>query len=207
MYFITESELRMSYRRTHFTEYEVAQKTRLTPEARQFLLDRNIRISDAQKEQLESKETEKACFKGNNISSFLKPRLEKVLASFLLIVSFLTDEDMYIAEQVMLLESYLADIEKEGSQSELPELLSDCSLSADEKHNISAFHIQLPKGRTIALLQFLIAELNLLKAELTTKNDEKETAETKQQAFAVQRIDTGCRILEGLIHKAIGGEK
>ena len=49
MKFITEDELRYLYRKEPFTTYEPEPGTRLTPGARQFLLDRGIDMYDEQK--------------------------------------------------------------------------------------------------------------------------------------------------------------
>ena len=46
MKFITEDELRYLYRKEPFTTYEPEPGTRLTPGARQFLLDRGIDLYD-----------------------------------------------------------------------------------------------------------------------------------------------------------------
>ena len=48
MRFITEHELREQYKAAPFTSYEVAEGTRLTPGAREFLMDRGM-LFDAQK--------------------------------------------------------------------------------------------------------------------------------------------------------------
>ena len=50
MKFITEDELRFLYRKEPFTTYEPEPGTRLTPGARQFLLDRGIDMYDEQKQ-------------------------------------------------------------------------------------------------------------------------------------------------------------
>ncbi|AQP53762.1 hypothetical protein CBF34_08435 [Vagococcus penaei] len=42
MHFVTETELRYRYRQQVFTEYRLSSNDRLTPEARQFLADRQI---------------------------------------------------------------------------------------------------------------------------------------------------------------------
>lgn len=49
MKFITEDELRYLYRKEPFTTYEPEPGTRLTPGARQFLLDRGINMYDEEK--------------------------------------------------------------------------------------------------------------------------------------------------------------
>ena len=46
MHFITEFELRDSYKKHPFTSFELNSNTRLTPEAKQFLLDRKVNITD-----------------------------------------------------------------------------------------------------------------------------------------------------------------
>ena len=44
MHFITEFELRASYKKHPFTSFDLKPNIRLTPEAKQFLLDRKIKI-------------------------------------------------------------------------------------------------------------------------------------------------------------------
>lgn len=205
MYFITETELRMNYRRAHFTEYKIEQGTRLTPEARQFLLDRNIPIIDKKNQKPVSKEAEHEKPKCQKLSSYLKPKLEKLSASFLLIISFLIDEDMYTAEKVMILSNTLTNLCNEDSK--MLEHLSDETKKNEQKHTISAFHIQSSRGKEIALLHFLLADLNLLRAELIEKSQEEETAEKKQLLLIEQKLQLMCTVLEELIHKAIGGKE
>ena len=46
MHFITEFELRDNYKKHPFTSFSLKPNTRLTPEAKQFLLDRKVKIID-----------------------------------------------------------------------------------------------------------------------------------------------------------------
>ncbi|WP_086347660.1 hypothetical protein [Candidatus Enterococcus clewellii] len=205
MYFITETELRMNYRRAHFTEYKMERGTRLTPEARQFLLDRNIPIFDRKKMKPLPKKTESEKPNCRKLSTYLKPKLEKLSASFLLIISFLTDEDMYTAEKVMILSNTLNNLCNEDGK--MLEHLSDTAKKPEQKHTISAFHIQSSRGKEIALLHFLLADLNLFRAELIEKSYEEEETEKAQLLLIEQKLQLMCTVLEELIHKAIGGKE
>lgn len=204
MYFITEAELRLHYQQEHFTDYTIKQGTRLTPEARQFLLDRKIVFLEQkqQKSQLSNVSKSKAP-KYTSISSYLKPKLEKISATFLLVVSFLTDEDMYTAEQVLILENYLADLCNKNDEH--PRVTVDLSLKTEKKHVVSAFHIQSSKGKEIAFLNFLLVDLKVFRAELMTNWSEK-TGMEEQLNLIIEKVDKVCTVLEGLIHKAIGGD-
>ncbi|MGM0125901.1 hypothetical protein IGI37_003302 [Enterococcus sp. AZ194] len=48
MHFITESELRITYRNAPFQEFTLKPEERLTPEGKQFLIDKKIRLIEAQ---------------------------------------------------------------------------------------------------------------------------------------------------------------
>lgn len=205
MYFITETELRMRYRSSHFSEYTIKKGTRLTPEARQFLLDRTISIGEQLEEPqaVEIEETQKQ--EHEKIASSFKLKLEKISASFLLMISFLVDEDMYTAEQVMILGNCLADLCSETTNKSLDTLIDSCA-ETEKKHTITGFHIQSPKGKEIALLNFLLVDLNLFRLELIGDSDKKDTMEKEQSILLNQRLQKVCCVLEGLIHKAIGGK-
>lgn len=205
MYFVTETELRMNYRKAHFTEYQLEQGTRLTPEARQFLLDRNISFCTPKEKQLRIKKSTTRLKAEPYMSSYLSAKLEKISASFLLIISFLTEEDMYIAEQVMILENYLTDMSSENGEAELQTLLVD-KTSVEKKHKITAFHIQLSRGKEIALLHFLLTDLKLLRVDLKERNNE-ESVDDEQYKVVEKKLEIICTALEELIHKAIGGKE
>ncbi|MGY3723855.1 hypothetical protein SAMN05421767_10250 [Granulicatella balaenopterae] len=51
MIFITERDLKDKYRKNPFVKFQLQSNNRLTPEARQFLLDRKIEICDYQEEE------------------------------------------------------------------------------------------------------------------------------------------------------------
>lgn len=59
MRFITERDLKDQYKKNPFTSFQLPEKCRLTPEARQFLLDRKIAIHDGT-ELIKKKEVVKA---------------------------------------------------------------------------------------------------------------------------------------------------
>ncbi len=175
MKFITEDDLRILFRKTPFTVYDLPAGTRLTPGARQFLADKKIPASDdpvtakrTMEEPAERKEEvpkEAAC---QNL--FLLKR--KILqAQFLEAGLELLNRDVLLAEQVFDLERKLSLAGREDRDEEftfvpctgfqkdsIREHAADC-------FEITGFHAQSEKGKEIVLLHRLRCSARELAAE------------------------------------------
>lgn len=186
MRFITEDDLRILFRREPFTSYNIPTGNRLTPGARQFLVDKKVPISNdpmvvkrinqkpsevkeeaAKKEEAPKKETCKEIFK------FKKKTLQ---AQFLEVGLDLLSRDVLLAQQVFDLERKLSFLGKEGREEEITckactgfhegnihESFEDC-------FEITGFHAQSEKGKEIVLLHRLRCNLRELAAEAENEN-------------------------------------
>lgn len=179
MRFITENDLRKSYQNTPFTIYEIEQDTKITPGARQFLIDKGIRICEKEKNQKEEKKEECQKEEAENIYMTKIQRellsISLVEASFLKIGLELLEEDVLIAQEIFLLEQYLSSLKKESLKEEL--ILSPCMGITDENFSeclsdcfeITGFHAQSKKGREIVNLHYLRCLLREMEPKLSRK--------------------------------------
>lgn len=177
MKFITEEELRESYRKSPFTEYLPAPDTRLTPGARQFLRDHGIRDEEQQP-------VKKFCFSEldqsysaksyRNVGNSWQLKLHTLQSFFLEAGLKLMQYDIRVAQELYELEQILADLENgkqvsvsfEGcagmKEEHCTELLPDC-------FEITGAHAKLPKGTVIITLHVLRCRLRELISELPKK--------------------------------------
>lgn len=89
MKFITEQDVRATFIQTPFKVYHLPVDTRLTPEARQFLIDRKISITDG---------NDKLLPKTRILEKKQKSELELTSSLFLLSVSLAVETDPVMAE-------------------------------------------------------------------------------------------------------------
>lgn len=172
MKFITETDLRGQYKRDPFEAYEVKENTRLTPEARQFLNDRGVKITSqsdktsAIKSGEEAKDVQKQGISSNDLcSKKLLCVMKSTSALFLVTAEELLQRDILLSQKVMDLGRQLRDIMKsaDGSAESCELVCEECTgikqanFSDDlgDCFEITEFHIQLEKGREIALLHRL----------------------------------------------------
>ncbi len=175
MKFITEDELRDLYKKQPFTDYDLKEGERLTPGARQFLLDRGVDMYDrndplavlnAQKEAAKAKAScSLECISGKKFCA----RMNAVHSLFLLTAREILESDLCMSQQLLGLSRQFSAL---GSASEgkceLPALTcTPCTgMNADnfskcigECFEITEFHMQMPKGKEILLLARLRSEL------------------------------------------------
>ena len=184
MHFITENELRQKYRGQSFEGFEVPPDCKLTPGARQFLLDRGLRLYDKKgsktdktakedtKEHLEERGTgDKLC--KNNKAIKLRRKL-----------MYLYSESLYSAAK--LLENY-PDIERKLAKisNELSilirgfECISNFNFSVvDIKQqkivecmSINEFYIQSKAAKQLLMLHRLISLFDIFYEEVDESED------------------------------------
>lgn len=159
MKFITEDVLRDLYKKRPFTSYEIEEGIRLTPGARQFLLDRGIDLY-SQLQQSGEKSSECECI---NLPAARK--LKTLEAQF-----FVTGQEM-IGLNISTAQELIGMGRRVGCWSMKPERSSESrspgytSCSGMKQENLSGemedcfeisdFHIQSPGGREIVLLHRL----------------------------------------------------
>lgn len=178
--------MRILFRREPFTSYNIPEGNRLTPGARQFLLDKKVPISDNQvwvkqkkekpagiKEEAPQKEVVTRREICKEVFQLKKKTLQ---AQFLEVGLELLSRDVLLAEQVFNLERKLSFIGKEGGEEEstcktctgfhegnMHEYFEDC-------FEITGFHVQSEKGKEIVLLHRLRCNLRELAAEAESEN-------------------------------------
>lgn len=180
MKYITETELRALYKSAPFTAYTIEPGVRLTPEARQFLTDRNIDLHAAPQQDAakcpngEADAQESPCV--------LHARLQVVIALFLQVGGQMLQGDVLLAQKVLALSGQLrllaANLQDTSGVPALP--CEACTGISEENHSrdlgdcfeITEFHLQLGQGREIVLLHRLRCELRLLVAEAMCKSDD-----------------------------------
>ena len=184
MKFITEDDLRTLFKKEPFASYDLIAGTKLTPGARQFLVDKKISFSDdpftaKRKTQKPAEKTEEALT--NNAPAEPVPdrfllKLETLKAEFLEAGISLLGKDVLLAEQIFDLERKLAFVGKEASCEINP--FEPCTGFQKENQSepfcdcfeITGFHAQSEKGREIVLLHRLRCCVRELAAEAGEKN-------------------------------------
>lgn len=175
MKFITEDDLRILFRREPFTSYDLPGGARLTPGARQFLVDKKISFLDDPmsvkrktiKPEVKKEETPKQEIK-DQLFLLKKKTLQ---AQFLEAGLSLMERDVLLAEQVFDLERKLSFVGKESPDKE--NAVQSCTgFDHDNFHKpfedcfeITGFHAQSEKGREIVLLHRLRCSVRELAAE------------------------------------------
>jgi len=175
MKFITEDDLRILFRREPFTTYDLPAGTRLTPGARQFLVDKKIPISDdpmmvKRKNEKPAEKKEEAPEKEICRDRFLLKK-KALQAQFLETGLELLNRDVLLAEQIFALERKLSDLGKEGREVEFE--FEPCTgfhkesfnKPSDDCFEITGFHAQSEKGKEIVLLHRLRCSVRELAAE------------------------------------------
>ncbi len=175
MKFITEDDLRILFRREPFTTYDLPAGTRLTPGARQFLVDKKISISDdpmmvKRKNEKPAEKKEEAPEKEICRDRFLLKK-KTLQAQFLETGLELLNRDVLLAEQIFVLERKLSDLGKEGREVEFG--FEPCTgfhkenfnKPSDDCFEITGFHAQSEKGKEIVLLHRLRCSVRELAAE------------------------------------------
>lgn len=164
MKFITEDDLRMSYREAPFTEYPYQEHSRLTPGGRQFLLDRGIRIQEREQPGTMQPPEPAADIASDRTDTAVKARLALATASavFLQIGLELLELDVLTAQEVFSLEQYLTGLLLDEEGAGRPDLPPCTGLSPDNFDEpagscfaINGFHARTEKGREIVRLHYL----------------------------------------------------
>ncbi|WP_124065826.1 hypothetical protein [Clostridium sp. E02] len=179
MKFITEDDLRILFRKEPFVSYELQKETRLTPGARQFLMDKKVSLCEEMEvgtqkrkkpEQGKTEAKTEVKTKGNGTDYFLLKRTS-IQAHFLEVGITLLDQDVLLAEQIFLLERALSFVGKEnaplekGWESCAGFTKENCRQSCEDCFEITGFHAQSEKGRILVPLHRLRCSVRELAAE------------------------------------------
>ena len=204
MKFITEEDLRDLYKKQPFTDYNLKEGERLTPGARQFLVDRGVDMYD--------RNNPPAVSAGGSIGKKLCSRMKALNSLFLLTARDLLDTDLCLSQQLTGLSRQFAALDSvSGGKCEAAELVctacsgmnrENFSLRIGDCFEITEFHIQMPKGREILLLNRLRSELECFSADA----EELITDEKLYQA-AEARLNEIINTISQMICGATGGKE
>lgn len=175
MKFITEDDLRILFRKEPFVSYELQKGTRLTPGARQFLMDKKVSLCEevaggTQKREKPEQGNKEEKIEKNGTDLFLLKRAS-IQAHFLEVGILLLDQDVLLAEQIFRLERALSFVGKENAPLEkdwepctgFSE--QNCREPWEDCFEITGFHAQSEKGRILVPLHRLRCSVRELSAE------------------------------------------
>lgn len=220
MKFITEEDLRERYKKEPFTEYTLEPDTRITPGARQFLMDRGIQGFEKELPQNKTTATEnlepvKLLQEQSCRGRWLYRRMKVVEAEFLAAAQELLSRDVLLAQKLISLGQCAAAVGDTGLGENLCNTgcMQECTgiksdqflLHLEDCFNITPFHIQLGKGREIILLHRLRCALRVVELELPEFFDGSVDGQRRHQE-AVGKTNQLINTLSQLICVTVGGE-
>ena len=212
MKFITEADLRATYKANPFTSYTLPAEARLTPGARQYLLDLGVDMYERKKEspiaeklvvttETSIRELEK---------EWLLLKIKCLKPNFLLTAQDLTTLDVLLAQQVTDLgrQFCLLALYVEGKCEVADLCLVPCAgmdednfgKALDECVTIGEFHLQLENGRALVLLSRLRSEVALFAKEIEMRALQGDCVTT-----LITKLNQIANKLSQLICSAIGG--
>lgn len=220
MKFITEMELRDLYKTEPFASYVLEPDTKITPGARQFLIDRRVTLVQAQ-----CSDGNKANFDESNqvqvrekLSTLrLRGRMDCIESLFFLIAAeLLRSGDTVLSEEIMALAKCFRNVRNAEREQIAPDSIQFWEWSEEELKqrsenmekyvDVSEFHVGLENGKEIALLNHLRASLREVEpAILETYWNEKEQVCTRQDL--IDTVNLIINILCMMIWKCLGGKK
>ncbi|SMC70416.1 cobalamin adenosyltransferase [Sporomusa malonica] len=220
MKFITEMELRDLYKTEPFATYVLEPDTKITPGARQFLVDRRVTLVQAQcsddkksnpSELKLTQQGEKWC------TQRLRGRMDWIESLFLLTAAeVIRSGDAVLSEEVMALGKAFRNVRNAEREQLAPDTIQFWGWSEEEikqrsEHlekyvDISEFHVRLENGKEIALLNHLRASLREVEpAMLETYWNEDKQACSRQDL--IDTVNLIINILCMMMWKCLGGQK
>ncbi|MFT4107103.1 MAG: hypothetical protein QM657_15220 [Lacrimispora sp.] len=172
MKFITEDDLRIVFRKEPFASFDILEGTRLTPGARQFLMDHKVMIQEGSREE---KEKPGKTAEDENAAGILREnklymlKIKTLQAEFLEAGLELMERNVLLAEQVFDLERWLfkQGVPFHGCTGFDRESFEGPS---EDCFEITGFHAQSPKGKEILILHRLRCKTRELQAEASEEN-------------------------------------
>lgn len=222
MKFITETDLRDLYKVQPFTDYDLQEGERLTPGARQFLLDRGVDLYDRNDPYADigtanfgsAKEAKASPAKplGDKKKRMFLAKFDLLKADFLLTAKEMLDMDVCASQQLTGLYRQFAQLSEvaEGTCN-VPDLVCNaCTGITGENFScnlgccfaITEFHMQMPKGKQMLLLTKLRSEIEVFDVEA---EDLIGDANLQQQLSA--KLNQIMNTLAQMICAAMGGSE
>lgn len=221
MKFITEEDLRDLYRKQPFTNYDLSPGERLTPGARQFLVDRGVNMYDPSDPFIKGKGKEdppsaqksqqNEAAGGRKKKKFCS-RMKSLKALFLLTAEELLTKDVCMSQQLTELYRQFACLGSAADgKCEAKDLCctpcsgingENFSESLGDCFEVTEFHMQMERGRQMLLLDRLRSELSELDADLPDFLE--DAALTEQVSGKINQI---INSLSQMICGALGGKE
>ncbi|MBM7687730.1 hypothetical protein BCR24_02680 [Enterococcus ureilyticus] len=152
MHFVTESELRMDFQKEPFTQFYLNNQLRLTPGAKQFLLDKRIKIMSEAELKKKDNATERQL---NSLTGY-----KEILSSELFEAARLAiDQQLNVSQKIIDIEkTLLPALEKVVSDEE-------ASLEKTEEFQLDAVYIFSERGLLLIKLKKIYGMIHLIQAE------------------------------------------
>lgn len=216
MKFITEMELRDLYKKESFATYVLQPDTKITPGARQFLVDRRVTLvqaqsSDSKKPNGDAEDRIKV--RGNWCALRLQARMESIESLFLLTAELLHSGDADLSEEVMALGKCFRNVRNAEREQIAPdnlqfsgwsEEIKKRSLKLGKNIDIGESHLGVRRGKEVALLNYLCASLREVEPAILEAywNEEKQVCLRQDLVDSVNLI---INVLYMLMCKCLGG--
>lgn len=175
MKFLTEYDLRQKYQENPFDDFTITKEIRLTPEARQYLIDRKVKIRDEKiQKEVFNKDRKRVLSEKNE-----NPDVDwfQLRCEVLKTASLLEKVDLLLAQELCALEKCLAQI-SQGQDYLLPSLIQLKNGSQvsekflEDRLSTVSIYLQLPRGAILIQLYSLYFAIRKTKNEL---NGEKSS--------------------------------
>ncbi len=218
MRFITEMELRDLYKGEPFTAYTLEPRTKLTPEARQFLVDRGIKLAEAQSSKNKSTGKSGTAQEGESWSVLsLRRRMESLESLFLMVgANLLSGGSTVLAEEVFALGRCFSEVKRSAWEQTSPVNLQfqdwseaemkNCSTYLGKHFDITEFHVRTENGAAIASLNHLRATLRELESAVLEAYWDKELKVCSREDL-IEKINLIMNILCVMMWKCLGGQQ
>lgn len=210
MKFITENDLRAQYKAQPFTTYQPKSGERLTPGARQFLLDRGIDLYSDQKRPPQQSKPAKQPDAAAPSQQLLRLKLEALRLRFLLTTKEVLEGDVFLAQQLTALGRQLSLLVLfVDGKCEVADLYCDpCEGMNDDNFaqplgdcvEVTEFCMQLENGRQLLLLSALRNDLRIFVCELAALGEASE-----QIGVLSAKVNQLINRLSQMICTAMGG--
>lgn len=220
MKFITEMELRDLYKTEPFTTYILEHDTKITPGARQFLVDRRVTLVQGQ-ERDDTQVTSNAATETQQQESWrtlrMRSKMHCVESLFIVIAAeLLHSGNAVLSEEIMALSKFFQNVQAAELQDKAPDKIQFWDWSEDEiknraanleKHfDISEFHVGLDNGKEIAWLNYLRASLREVEPAVLEAYWDKEQQVCSREDL-IDTVNLIINILCMMMWKCLGGQK
>ncbi len=209
MLFITEADLRDQFKLQPITKFKLPPDTKLTPGARQFLLDRGVDLYDEDQNndsfKGRKKNEENRQNKGSKISSRLSSKIKLLHSETLLCATNFVGGDIDMIQDISKVSRFVLGILKyiecgimtENLEYKICDHISeeDFSKELSDCLEINDFYIQVENGKDIITLNRLRMLYVNFYEELEDYQFESEDIKTKLREYLCQIINTLSRLM------------